>query len=198
VLRRVHSASLSFRKKSFSKSRPSVGARSARSLRWLTEQQLANLFAWQESDPQSLMTVSGRTYSYFQDRFYSENDGLNADQLHALLVTRQQREQRRIGGFADPRDGCRHTGRCDHDDCVRPTGSVVDNQRGGRLPGSSGRDRELIQTAGPDAPAGRHDRPNSRMAAAADHRLARGPPSSRGRRSTEETELRCPWLAHMR
>ena len=62
----------------------------------LTEQQLTNLFAWQETYPQSLMTVSGRTYWYFQDRFYSENDGLNADQVQPLLLTRQQREQRRI------------------------------------------------------------------------------------------------------
>jgi hypothetical protein len=99
VLRRVDSASLSFRKKSFSKSRHvhlwAPGVRGGH-VGLLTEQQLTNLFAWQETYPQSLMTMNGRTYWYFQDRFYSENDGLDADQVHALLVTRQQREQRRI------------------------------------------------------------------------------------------------------
>ena len=38
----------------------------------------------------------GAYYWHFQDRFYSENDGLTADQVYALLLTRQQREQRRI------------------------------------------------------------------------------------------------------
>ena len=99
MLRRVDNASSSFRKKSFSKSRHvHLWAPRVRGghVGLLTEQQLTNLFAWQETYPQSLMTMNGRTYWYFQDRFYSENDGLDADQVHALLVTRQQREQRRI------------------------------------------------------------------------------------------------------
>ena len=59
VLRRVDSASLSFRKKSSSKSRyvhlSAPGVRGG-DVGVLTEEQLTNLFAWQESYPQSLMT----------------------------------------------------------------------------------------------------------------------------------------------
>jgi 5-methylcytosine-specific restriction endonuclease McrA len=40
--------------------------------------------------------VGERTYWLFKDRWFTENDGLDADQVHALLVTRDQREARRI------------------------------------------------------------------------------------------------------
>ena len=99
MLRRVDSASLSFRKKSFSKSRyvHLWAPGGARRRRWSVDRgavdeplRLAGVLSPIPND------VNVRTYWYFQDRFYSENDGLNADQVHALLLTRQQREQRRI------------------------------------------------------------------------------------------------------
>jgi hypothetical protein len=46
--------------------------------------------------PFRLGEIGGRTYWYFQDCFYWEDDGLDADELYALLVSRQQRERGRI------------------------------------------------------------------------------------------------------
>jgi hypothetical protein len=46
--------------------------------------------------PVRLLQVNERTYWQFQNRFYWDNDDLQPDQIHALLVTKQQREQRRI------------------------------------------------------------------------------------------------------
>ena len=99
MLRRVDDGRLTFRKKRFSKSRYVIlwapGIR-GEEVGLLSKEQCENLLAWQKTYPQSLMTVKGRTYWHFQDRFYSENNGLTADQVQALLLTRQQREQRRI------------------------------------------------------------------------------------------------------
>jgi len=40
--------------------------------------------------------IGDRTYYKFQGKFYWDNDDLSPDQVHALLVTRQQREAQRI------------------------------------------------------------------------------------------------------
>lgn len=40
--------------------------------------------------------IGDRTYYKFQGKFYWDNDDLTTDQVHALLVTRQQRETQRI------------------------------------------------------------------------------------------------------
>jgi hypothetical protein len=50
----------------------------------------------QQSYPFRLVRIDERTYWRFKDRFYWENDGLNADEVYALLVTRQWRERGRI------------------------------------------------------------------------------------------------------
>jgi hypothetical protein len=50
----------------------------------------------QRTYPVRVVRVDGRTYWQFQDRFYWENDDLTAEAVHALLVTRQQRQQQRI------------------------------------------------------------------------------------------------------
>lgn len=50
----------------------------------------------QRSYPVQLVAVRERIYWRFQDRFYWDNDGLDSSQVHALLVTRQQRQQGRI------------------------------------------------------------------------------------------------------
>ena len=47
----------------------------------------------QESYPLRLATVRGRTYWQYQGRFYWDNDGLDDDEVYALLVTRHQRER---------------------------------------------------------------------------------------------------------
>ncbi|MGI5491225.1 HNH endonuclease [Microtetraspora malaysiensis] len=50
----------------------------------------------QRAFPVFVIRVGERSYWHFQDRFYWDNDGLSAEQVHALLVTRQQREKQRI------------------------------------------------------------------------------------------------------
>ena len=50
----------------------------------------------QQQWPFRVGKIGERTYWYFQDRFYWENDDLNADEVYGLLVTRQQRERGRI------------------------------------------------------------------------------------------------------
>ncbi|HST80887.1 MAG TPA: HNH endonuclease [Kineosporiaceae bacterium] len=46
--------------------------------------------------PVAFGPVGGRTYWLFEGLFYSDNEGLNHGQVHALLVTRQQRRQQQI------------------------------------------------------------------------------------------------------
>lgn len=43
-----------------------------------------------------LTEVKNRTYWWFQDQFYSENDGLSGSAVYALIVTRQQRQAQRV------------------------------------------------------------------------------------------------------
>jgi hypothetical protein len=98
VLRRVENASVSFRPRWFSKKGFvdfMVGSRTA-AIAMMTEVEFAEIQGQQQSYPARIATVNGRTYWHFHDRFYWENDDLDADQVYALLVTRQQRDQRRI------------------------------------------------------------------------------------------------------
>jgi hypothetical protein len=46
--------------------------------------------------PVRITRIADRTYWQFQNFFYWDNDGLKVEQIHALLVTRQQRERARI------------------------------------------------------------------------------------------------------
>lgn len=46
--------------------------------------------------PVFLCTMEGRNYWQYMDRIYSDNDGLGAQEVHALLMSRQQREQRKV------------------------------------------------------------------------------------------------------
>lgn len=46
--------------------------------------------------PAAITVVGGRKYWQFRNRFYWEDEGLSSDQVHALLVTRDQRRQRQI------------------------------------------------------------------------------------------------------
>ena len=58
---------------------------------------LATWNARQRKFPQSMrIDELGRTYWNFANRWWSDNDGLNAQQVHALLVTRLQRESAKI------------------------------------------------------------------------------------------------------
>jgi hypothetical protein len=62
----------------------------------LTLEDFQELKEGQKLWPFRLGEIGERTYWYFQDCFYWEDDGLDADELYALLVSRQQRERGRI------------------------------------------------------------------------------------------------------
>ncbi|WP_197273552.1 HNH endonuclease [Arthrobacter sp. ZBG10] len=46
--------------------------------------------------PMLLTTVNGRRYWHFANKFYWENEGLQWDEVHAILVTREQRKRQHI------------------------------------------------------------------------------------------------------
>lgn len=50
----------------------------------------------QQSYPVCVLNTGDRQLWQFQERFYWDDDGLGADQVYALLVTRQERQQQRI------------------------------------------------------------------------------------------------------
>lgn len=50
----------------------------------------------QQHVPVAVGHVGERTFWWFQNRFYWDNDGLAQQEIYALLVTRQQRERQRI------------------------------------------------------------------------------------------------------
>lgn len=52
--------------------------------------------AQQHSFPVDWAVIGDRRYFEFQGKFYWDNDGLTPQQVHALLVTRQQAQQRKI------------------------------------------------------------------------------------------------------
>lgn len=56
----------------------------------------ARLQQEQRRAPVFVLAVSGRNYWQFQDRFFWENEGLNASQVYALVISKQQRERARI------------------------------------------------------------------------------------------------------
>jgi hypothetical protein len=57
------------------------------------QERVDQLRAEQWTTPVFVGTIHDRNYWRFRDRFYWDNDGLNQDQVYALLVTRMQREQ---------------------------------------------------------------------------------------------------------
>ncbi|MEU1575528.1 HNH endonuclease signature motif containing protein [Streptomyces collinus] len=50
----------------------------------------------QRHEPILMMAIEDRRYWWFQDRFYWENDNMDGDDVHALLLTRHQRERQRV------------------------------------------------------------------------------------------------------
>lgn len=56
----------------------------------------ATLQRQQQGFPVRIAGVDQRHYWQFQGKFYWDNDGLDAHQIHALLVSKQQREAARI------------------------------------------------------------------------------------------------------
>jgi HNH endonuclease len=52
--------------------------------------------ARQQNEPVLVLSTTDRNLWQFQNRFYWDNDSLNASQIYALLVTRNMRERQRI------------------------------------------------------------------------------------------------------
>jgi len=52
--------------------------------------------ASQETMPWQIMALKERNYWVFQGRYYTENEDLSQQQVHALLVTRDQRSKQRV------------------------------------------------------------------------------------------------------
>ncbi len=50
----------------------------------------------QLEDPVGIFEISGKKYWYFHDRFWWDNDGLEAIEVKALLVSREQAERRKV------------------------------------------------------------------------------------------------------
>lgn len=50
----------------------------------------------QQQNPVALIRVNERQYWWFGGHFFWDNDDLGRDQVYALLITRQQRQERQI------------------------------------------------------------------------------------------------------
>jgi hypothetical protein len=74
-----------------------VGRRNATvGARKLTKAEFAKLESFQLDAPAFLAELDGRWYWKFQERYFSDNDRLSQQEVHALLVTRDQRNQRKV------------------------------------------------------------------------------------------------------
>jgi hypothetical protein len=92
MLRRLENVSVEFRKSLFGSKGWAwihVGRKSYRGGTRITQEAYADACRQQCVRPYSLITVGDRTYWWFQDRFYWDNDYLSGDEVYALLTTRQ-------------------------------------------------------------------------------------------------------------
>ena len=99
MLRRADNVSISFKPGAFSGKGwliLYVGARRFYRVAKLHKTEVAQCFAQQRTYPVRLASIDERTYWQFQDRFFWDNDGLDAAAVYALLVTRQQRQPQQV------------------------------------------------------------------------------------------------------
>lgn len=62
----------------------------------VTEEEYLKEEQQQRREPILMAVIDGRQLWWFQDRFYWDNDYMDGDDVHALLLTRHQRERQRI------------------------------------------------------------------------------------------------------
>jgi hypothetical protein len=74
----------------------SLGKSGIHRARKVYRDEFEHLAGLQRSFPQAVLRLGDRTYWWFQDRVYWDNDCLNADEVRALLVTRDQRQRQQI------------------------------------------------------------------------------------------------------
>jgi hypothetical protein len=98
VIRRAKNASVEFKRAwgFLASGRLEIRLEGRKFASGLTLEDFQELKEGQKLWPFRLGEIGERTYWYFQDCFYWEDDGLDADELYALLVSRQQRERGRI------------------------------------------------------------------------------------------------------
>lgn len=99
VLRRAENCGLSFKKNLLgAKGRVTVrvGSEFYPLPRKITRTDFYAARDYQLSYPVLVVRIQDRRYWQFQDYFYWDNDGLSAEEVHALLVTRKQRDRARI------------------------------------------------------------------------------------------------------
>ncbi|MBW3085570.1 hypothetical protein KEM60_01770 [Austwickia sp. TVS 96-490-7B] len=73
-----------------------IGVRTSIHLKKMRKAEWVDYQNRQAEYPVRLPRVKNRTYWWFQDQFYSENEDLSASEVYALIVTRQQRQAQRI------------------------------------------------------------------------------------------------------
>jgi hypothetical protein len=99
VLRRAENASVTFRFGLLSVRKGYVRLQAGSQIvdfGRVTPKEFRELQVAQKRYPLELTRIGERRYWQFQDRVYWENDGLHANEVYALLVSRQQRERGRI------------------------------------------------------------------------------------------------------
>lgn len=99
MLRRVDSARLEHQTNMFGKGYLylHVGRRTAQvGDKKMKKEDRLKLDEYQRDYPAFLAAMEGRWYWLFQDRVFSDNERLSQEQVYALLVTRDQRNQRKV------------------------------------------------------------------------------------------------------
>jgi 5-methylcytosine-specific restriction endonuclease McrA len=70
-----------------------VGRKEHESAFRISKEEFRQMEADAQVRPVDYLTIGDRTYWRYQDRWFTDVDGLDADQVYALLVTREQRRQ---------------------------------------------------------------------------------------------------------
>ena len=99
MLRRVEEASVTFRYGLLSMTKGYVRLQVGKQIvdfGRVTTKEFRQLQVGQQEYPLRLAKIGERRYWQFQGRVYWENQDLDADEVYALLVTRQQRDRGRI------------------------------------------------------------------------------------------------------
>lgn len=99
MLRRVENVSVSHKAGLFTKKGPimlHVGGRVYQTFARVHRDEYQRMLNSTVTYPICFGRVGERSYWLFLNRWHWDNDGLSADQVHALVVTRDQRNQQRI------------------------------------------------------------------------------------------------------
>ena len=98
MLRRAENVNFSHRRGFWTGNGPAVISigRKSYELRKISRNEFREHHEQQLGYPKLVARISDRRYWHFQNRFYWENDGLNADEVYAVITTREQRKRQQI------------------------------------------------------------------------------------------------------